>query len=62
MSKVILQHKLNQKASNSDIFAKRNARLLSIINKCHKISLWHKIKEKLLRKSCSICKELEGLK
>lgn len=40
---------------------KRARRLLSVIDKCHKVNLFHKIKERLFGK-CSVCKELQGLR
>lgn len=60
MAKVIDEQELIHKAEHAEIFEKRYRRCLSLINKCHKISLWHKIKDKFSK--CSICKELEGLK
>lgn len=49
-----------EKHEHARIIELRNQRLLSIIKRCHKLDLLHKIKS-LFRK-CKICKELENLR
>lgn len=50
-----------EKHVHADILEKRIRRCIAIIDKCHKITLWHRFKQKFIRK-CKICKELEGLR
>jgi len=50
-----------ERAAHEELLEKRVTRCIAIIDQCHKISIWHKIKEKLFGK-CKICKELEGLR
>lgn len=49
-----------EKSENTKNISGRNRRLILLIDKCHKISLFHKIKAKFFE--CKICKELEGLR
>jgi len=76
MAKILPEHELHEKAHNYEIIEKRNnslirenddiknsnIKLIALVERAHQITLWHKIKEKIFKKPCDICKELEGLK
>lgn len=57
----IKRYEVLDRRAHEEILEKKIRRCLSIIDECHQITLWHKIKEKISGE-CKICKQLEGLK
>lgn len=53
--------KLLERRDHNKVAEKKVRRLLDVIEKYHKVNLWHKIKEKIYGK-CEMCQELENLK